>query len=264
MPVARNGNVELNYEVHGDGEPLLLLQGLGYGIWGWWKQIGDLSRDHRLIVFDNRGVGGSSKVTEPYTVDDMADDAAAVLDAAGADSAYVAGISLGGLIAQSLAARYPDKVRRLVLISTTHGGPEAVPVPPETAAIMLDPGEDLTPEQKIRRNMPPAFRPGWVEAHPDEFDEIVALRVGNIPPWDAYVAQATAGGTADTTGLIGKIGAPTLIVHGTEDRVVPFGNAELLASKIAGAKVEVLSGAGHVVMIEEPDRLHGLIRGFCR
>lgn len=264
MAVARNGGVELYYEVHGSGPPLLLIQGLGYGIWGWWKQVPDLSREYRVIVFDNRGVGASTKVTEPYTVHDMADDAEAVLVAAGVDAAHVAGISLGGIIAQSLAARYPQRVRALVLISTTHGGPEAVPLPPDTAAIMLDPGEGLTPEQKIRRNMPPAFRPGWVEAHPGEFDEIVAVRVDNVPPWDAYVAQATAGGTADTTALLDEIEVPTLIVHGTQDGVVPFANAELLASKIAGARLERLEGAGHVVMIEEPERLHALIRGFCR
>lgn len=264
MPVARNGEVELAYELRGDGPPLLLIQGLGYARWGWIRQAPDLSRDHRLILFDNRGVGDSSKVTELYTVDDMADDTVAVLDAAGVDAAHVFGVSLGGIIAQSLAARYPERVRNLILLATTHGGPAAVPVPPETAAIMADPCEGMSPEERIRHVMPPAFRPGWTEEHPEEFDELVALRAQHVPPWESYVAQAMAGGTADTTALLPSITAPTLVLHGTADRVVPVENAELLANVIAGARLEIISDGGHLVMIEQPERVNGAIRAFVR
>ncbi len=264
MPIARNGEVELAYEVQGDGPPLLLIQGLGYARWAWLRQVPDLSRDHRLTLFDSRGVGESSKVTELYTVDDMADDVVAVLDAAGEDAAHVFGVSLGGIVAQSLAARYPERVRRLILLGTTHGGPAAVPVPAETAAIMADPCEGMTPEQRIRRVMPPAFRPGWTQEHPEEFDDLVALRAKHVPPWESYVAQATAGATADTTSLLPKITAPTLVLHGAADRVVPVENAELLATAIAGARLEIIENGGHLVMIEQADRVNGAIRAFVR
>ncbi|HVL82471.1 MAG TPA: alpha/beta fold hydrolase [Actinomycetota bacterium] len=264
MPVARNGDVEIAYEVHGDGPPLLLIMGLGYARWGWHVQIPELSRDHRVIAMDNRGVGSSTPVTDPYTVHDMADDAVAVLDDAGVDTANVLGVSLGGVIAQSIAARYPQRVRTLFLLSTTHGGPAAVPVPAETAAVMLDPAPELTPEQRIRRVMPLSFRPGWTEEHPEEFDRIVALRLAHVPSFDAYVAQATAGGTADVTAECASITAPTLVAHGTADRVVPVENAYMLAERIEGARLEILEGAGHLIMIEDPDWLHALIREHRR
>lgn len=265
MPVARNGEVELNYEVHGDGEPLLLVQGLGYAIWGWFRQVPDLAEHFRVIVFDNRGVGESSKVSEPYTVDDMADDAIAVLDAAGIETAHVLGVSLGGLIAQSLAIRSPDRVRRLVLLATHHGGPDAVPVPEETVRILTDPGEGLTPEERIRRNMPPAFRPGWTEEHPGEFDDVVRRRLeAGQPPWDAYIAQVQAATTADYANRVGQIRVPTLVAAGEGDRVVPSENAKLLADKIPGARRELHPSGGHLVMMEDPDWLNGLVKEFCR
>ena len=260
MSTAHNGDVELYYEVHGSGEPLLLIMGLGYALWGWHAQIPDLARDRQVIAMENRGVGRSTPVTELYTVHDMADDAVAVLDAAGAASAHVVGVSLGGFVTQSLAARYPQRVRSIVLGCTTHGGPDAIPIPPETAAAMLDPGKGLTTEERIRRVMPLSLREGWTQEHPDEFERILAMRLEWVPQWDAFVAQATAGGTADTTELAPTITAPTLIVHGTGDRVVPVGNAELLRSKVPGAKVELLSGAGHLLMMEEPDRFNELVR----
>lgn len=263
MPTARNGNVELNYEVSGDGPPLLLIQGLGYGIWGWFRQMPDLEDDFTVIAFDNRGVGGSTKVTDPYTVEDMAADAVAVLDDAGVDRANVLGVSLGGVVAQVLAANHPDRVERLVLLATTHGGPKAVPIPEETAALMADPGEGLTDEERIRKVMPPAFRPGWTEEHEEEFDRIVRRRLRHVPPWDAYAAQAAAGAQADTTKLLGKIEAPTLILHGKADRVVPPENAELLTEKIPEAELRMHPRAGHLAMIEEPEWVNGHVREFC-
>lgn len=264
MPTARNGDVELHYETHGEGEPLLLIQGLGYGVWGWFRQVPDLSRDFRVVVFDNRGVGSSTKVTDPYTVDDMADDAVAVLDAAGVDATSVLGVSLGGLIAQSLAIRRPERVRKLVLLATHHGGPDAIPVPEQTVRILTDPGEGLTPEERIRRNMPPAFRPGWVEEHPDTFDEIVGRRLeAGIPPWEAYVAQVQAAMSGALAGRLGEIRVPTLVLAGEGDRVVPSGNAKLLADGIPDTGLELHPRGGHLVMMEDPDWLNGRVRGFC-
>ena len=113
--------INMYYETHGEGEPLLLIEGLGYSSWMWYKQIPELSKEYRVIVYDNRGVGRSAKPDSEYTIELMADDAASLLTALGVESAHVLGVSMGGYIAQELALRHPEKVRSLILAGTNRG-----------------------------------------------------------------------------------------------------------------------------------------------
>lgn len=252
--------VEISYEVVGEGEPLLLIQGLGYARWGWTWTLPALTLRFRTIVFDNRCIGESSCPKEEFTLADMADDAAGVLDDAGIEQAHVFGVSMGGFIAQEMAINHPHRVRRLVLGCTHLGLGNMVPLSEETMDLLAD--RSGTPEEQIRRGMPYSFRPGWVEEHPEEFEEIVRLRLPHQPPPQLYFKQLQATLSHDASVRAKLISAPTLVLQGTADRLVPPENARLIAETIPEAKVEYLEGAGHLFFIEEPERVAGLIASF--
>src|SRR5581483_9541420 len=145
----RGGAVRIAWEARGSGEPLLLIQGLGYARWGWEPVVEPLARRFRVLVFDNRGIGESDAPPGPYSAAAMAGDALQVLDEAGADSAHVVGASLGGMIAQELALAAPERVRRLVLACTAAGGSSEAPMPAETVELLAR-APSLPPERSLR------------------------------------------------------------------------------------------------------------------
>ena len=142
--------MNIKWESSGDGPPLLLIQGLGYGRWGWEPIVPGLAARHRVVCFDNRGIGESDKPEGPYTAAQMAGDALQVLDEAGIERAHVLGASLGGMIAQELAVAAPERVDKLVLCCTTPGGPNAVPMPEVTMRLFAE-APSLAPEVALRR-----------------------------------------------------------------------------------------------------------------
>lgn len=253
---ADSGGVGIAYEVAGDGPPLLLMQGLGYGRWGWDPVVGPLARRFSVVCYDNRGIGESDVPAGPYTARQLADDAVAVLDDAGIERAHVAGTSLGGMAAQELAAAYPERVDRLVLACTTPGGPDAVPMPPQTVALMAE-AATLAPEVALRRFVENALAPG---ADEELVERIYRLRLANPPDPAGWQAQAAAG--VGFAGVNGSIAAPTLILHGGEDAVVDVGNVQVLARRIPRARVEVLPGLGHLFFWEDPVRFVALVEEF--
>lgn len=239
--------MNIRWESHGEGPPVLLIQGLGYGRWGWSPVVPQLAERYRVLSFDNRGIGESDKPDGPYTARQMADDALQVLDEAGVERAHVVGASLGGMIAQEVAVLAPERVDKLVLCCTTAGGPDAFPLPEATMKLFVE-AQTLAPEVAMRR-----FVENALGADPPValVDEIFALRVANPPDPAGWQAQAAAGTTF--AGVEGTISAPTLIFHGTEDNVVDVRNAELLASRISGARVVLIPGTGHLFFWEDPD-----------
>lgn len=252
---ADSAGVRIAWEVHGNGPPLLLIHGLGYARWGWEPLVPRLAEHHRVIVFDNRGVGESDVPAGPYTARTMMGDALAVLDAAGVDAVHVVGTSLGGMIAQELAARHPDRVDRLILLSTTPGGPAAFPMPPVTVEL-LSRAATMEPEVVLR-----SFVENALGADPDPgiVDRILTHRLANLQDPAGWQAQAAAGTTFDPGPL--SIAAPTIVIHGADDRVVDVRNAHLLGERIPGARVETVPG-GHLVFWEDPDRVADLIESF--
>jgi 3-oxoadipate enol-lactonase len=255
---ARNGDVELAYEVLGDGPPLLLIQGLGYGCRGWGPLLDLLAEDFSVAAFDNRGFGGSDVPPGPYSVGELVEDARAVLDAAGFERAHVVGASLGGMIAQELALAHPERVDRLVLACTTPGGLRSYPMPAKTVSLMLE-APKLPPEVALRRFVENALGQG---ESAELVERIVAYRTANPPDLGGWQSQAAAGATHDALDRIGALKAPTLVVHGTEDAVVDPRNADLLVERIPGARLELLPGCGHLLFWEEPKRFATLAKGF--
>jgi 3-oxoadipate enol-lactonase len=257
---ARNGEVELAYEVVGDGPPLLLIQGLGYGGRGWGPALDLLAEDFSVAAFDNRGFGGSDIPPGPYSVGVLAEDARAVLDAAGFERAHVLGASLGGMVAQELAQAHAERIDKLVLACTTPGGEGAYPMPAKTVSLMLE-APAMPPDVALRRFVENALGDGGSE---ELVEKIVAYRTANPPDLGGWQSQAAAGATHDALDRINGIEAPTLVVHGTEDAVVDPRNAELLGERIPGARVELLTGCGHLPFWEEPTRFVSLTKEFLQ
>ena len=251
--------MRLYVEEHGEGHPLLLLTGLGYAIWSWQRQLPDWSQRFRCIAVENRGTGRSPKPPGPYSIEELADDAAEMLEGR---RAHVCGFSMGGYIAQTVAVRHPQLVERLVLVCTATGGPDVVPTPEETRAAWLANAE-RTPAEFARATMPLSFRPGWTDEHPDEFERLLADRLEFPTPPDSWRAQYEA--CLEWSGRVTpveELEAPTLVVHGDADRIVAYENGVRLAARIPGVRFETFAGAGHLLFLEEPNRFNSLVADF--
>lgn len=252
---ADSNGVAIAWSETGEGHPLLLIHGLGYARWGWEPLVPLLATHFRVIEFDNRGIGESDVPAGPYSAVQMMADAVAVLDAAQVETAHVAGTSLGGMIAQELAAAHPDRVDRLVLMSTTPGGPTAYPMPQVTVDL-LSRAATMDPVEALR-----AFVENALGGEPDQdlVDRILVHRTSNPQDPAGWQAQAVAGTTFELGDK--QIPVPTLVLHGTEDRVVDVRNAEVLANRIPRAEVATMAG-GHLMFWEDPGYVAGLIIEF--
>jgi pimeloyl-ACP methyl ester carboxylesterase len=251
MPVAKNGSVELYWESSGEGPAVLLLAGQGMTLPGWWSTIPVLQRHFRVIAFDSRDTGRSSRVALPYSVAQMADDAIAVLDAAGEKRAHVYGISLGGTVAQELALRRPDRVRALVLGATSPGGLHAV-LPGPLALTFFARAGAMGPEEAEWAAVPYAYSEATRRHHGERIAENIARRVTSPPGTLSYLHQAAALAAHSTFNRLGNIIAPTLVVHGEQDVVIPPDNGRMLAGRIPGAQLRLWPEAGHLYIIDEP------------
>jgi pimeloyl-ACP methyl ester carboxylesterase len=256
------GPVPLYVEEHGSGEPLVLVTGLGYAIWCWERQVPAFAERHRVVTLDNRGAGRSPKPPGPYSIEGMADDVAAVLDRIGIESASVLGHSMGGYIAQELALRHPSRVRALVLVGTGPGGSRNLPVPEATLSQWLA-NAHLPPAEYARATMFLSFAPGWTDEHPSEYDHYLAARLEHPTPPEAWRAQFEAANAwIGAARPVERIAAPTLVVHGDADRVVPVENGRELARRIPDAELRELPGRGHVLNLEEPETFNRLVLDF--
>lgn len=255
----------LYYEVYGEGEPLLLIMGLGANHLGWALHVPVYAEEFQVIVFDSRGVGQSSfpedmKLTIPL----LADDAAALLDALGIDSAHVYGVSLGGMIAQELALRHPEMVRSLILGATTPGGSNAVPAKPEALSALLDLGAAEAGGVGAGL-LEVLFSPEYLAEHGSEWLE----RLGGAAdypatPSEVYTAQLLAGAGHDTYDRLPDITAPTLVIHGTDDPLLPVDNGRILAERIPGAELFLLEGARHGYLMERQAESDTAVLDFLR
>jgi 3-oxoadipate enol-lactonase len=258
VPVTSNGTVRLHWEESGAGEPVLLVHGLGYTLDMWHRTVPVLEPRRRVIRLDNRGVGGSDVPDGPYRIADMADDAVAVLDAAGVERADVAGASLGGAIAQEIALRHPHRVRGLVLFCTFCRGPRAVAAAPEVNATIIARGS-MPAEEGIRVMNPYVYDAG---TPPERIDEDLAIRRRTYPSTRGYMGQVQAMLRWSSYDRLPRIGAPTLVVHGESDRLVPPGNGRLIAERIPGARLVLVPGASHILFTDRPEAVHSAMVDF--
>jgi 3-oxoadipate enol-lactonase len=252
---------QLYVEEQGEGDPLLLIEGLGQSMWAWREQVPVFARHYRTIAFDTRGTGRSQVPDKPYGIDELAQDAADVLDGR---RACVVGLSMGGYVALTLALAQPGLVRSLVLVGTGAGGPDRVPRPQDVrdayAAAMGLPFDEYG-----RRTMPLTFSPGWTEGNQERFEEVLAAR-GEYPTPDVTLDAHLRAcyGFYNRACEVERIDAPALVLHGDADMIVPVENGRMLASRLPNARYVELPGRGHNLQLEDPATFNRLVLRFLR
>jgi 3-oxoadipate enol-lactonase len=263
MPKVKVNDIQLYYEVHGQGEPLVLIMGLGASTLGWNMQVPTLSREFQVIAFDNRGSGRSDKPATPYTIRLFADDTAGLMDALGIASAHVYGQSMGGIIAQELALSYPERVRTLVLGSTTCGGEQAVPALPEHVTLMAS-LNTINAEEAAEKGLPLMYSEEFIARKRRELIARALAEAELRPPLDAFVRQLQATMSHNTYDRLPQIRCPTLIISGADDKIVPAENSSILAERIPNAELVVLPRAGHGYLMECAEESNAIVLDFLR
>jgi pimeloyl-ACP methyl ester carboxylesterase len=252
MPYTRaKDGARIFYRVRGpaDGEPLVLIMGLGWDMTGWHLLMPRL-KDYRVLRLDNRGTGRSDKPDHPYSIRQMAGDVIRCMNDAGFDSAHVYGGSLGGMIAQELALCYPGRVRSLVL-GCTSAGILAFPGSPGLARAWLR-RQPMTPEESFMRAAPYLYGAALTE-RPEAVEEVMRRRIAsNVSPI-GFRRQLEAVVRWSSLFRLRQIEAPTLVIHGDRDRLLPAANGRLIARLVPQARLAILKGAGHVYGTDRPD-----------
>lgn len=254
MPETNASGWTIHYETHGDraGPPLLMTLGLSHRLAHWGRLPEMLAERLFVVTFDCRGMGASELRDEPYTVADETGDMAAVLDAVGLQAAAVYGRSRGGMLAQEFALRYPDRVTSLILSGTHFGGPDVAPATQRvTAAMRLSP--EMTREQIFATQNEAMAAPGWEERDPEAFAYCLSTDLEAPPRRFAVDRQRGAIAAWSSRDRLGSLTVPTLVLCGADDGMVPPENSRNLASRIPGARLELIPQCGHLPMLEKPE-----------
>lgn len=267
MPIVEANGINIEYESHGSGEPLLLIAGLGYDRWMWHRVVPELAGTFQVIAFDNRGVGGSDKPPGPYSAQLLADDTAALVDVLGLERVSLWGHSMGGFVAQAMTLTYPHLIHKLVLSATNFGGPNHVRISQEALLVLMDSRGD--PLERLRKGIGVSTAPDFMARNAGFVEEWIAYRAAHPLIPAAYEAQLAIGlglmsAEASFENKLERVTAPTLILFGEHDGVVPTANAALLAEKIAGSRVEIMDGVGHFFPLEAPQEAARIVARFLQ
>jgi len=268
MSTAPVNGIEIYYEEHGDprAEPVLLIMGFMTNAGAWAPQIPALAARYRVIAFDNRGCGRSSQPEGPYTIAQLADDAAALLDHLDIDSAHVIGASMGGMIAQELALRHPSRVRTLSLLCTSPGGPRSYGYEQmvEMSEVLKETDDfaALQTPERMQEALLTTFSPEFL-AKPNEWFQQTTITTLQYPPTMAGVRGQNAAVLGhDTLDRLDQIRVPTLVMTGADDGLLDPRNSELLAARIPRAELRILPGLRHGLNIEDPDTVNAALLEF--
>ena len=251
MGKVKVGDIDIAYREYGAGFPLVKIVGFASTMDGGDPElVAALAERFRVITFDNRGMGETSAGTRPFTVEQFAEDTAGLMEAMGIERAHVFGISMGGFVAQELALRHPEKVEKLVLMASSCGGIDAIPISPEVMERLGD--FSGTTEERLVRMATLLFPQTWLSGHEDDARKKLTL-APRPPSIESVKKQAAAmqnwpGACDRLDGLM----VPTLVIAGTEDEVIDPRNSSLTARKLPGGELSMLEGAGHGLTFQCP------------
>ena len=277
----RVGDIDIAYKMFGKGEPILLFNGASDGMDAWDPSfLTGLSSNHTVIAFDQRGIANTTIGSKPYTYQQIADDAAGLLDALKIPKADVMGYSLGSYLAQQLTMMYPDKVNSLILVGSSCGGKDHTPKPPEFIKLQSDVVNKSLNNipliaEEIKSLVSASLGSGWIKLHPESLENIPAnitslqqLKPG-LPPEIANNQNNVGKHWEDNPNWSGacdelaKLAKPTLVIAGTDDnKLVPYVNSLKIAEKIPGAWLVQIKDAGHAVMDQYPEEMGKILNTF--
>jgi pimeloyl-ACP methyl ester carboxylesterase len=263
MPTVTLNGIQIYYEIHGRGDPLVLIMGLRRNAEWWQYQIPTLSQSFQVVVFDNRGAGRSDKPDMPYSIGLFAEDTKELMSSLGIRRAHVLGVSMGGYIAQELAILYPEMVRGLILGCTSPGGKRAVAMSPERLA-MFTAIQGLSPEQILRKDMDIYFSQHFIDTNPDWINRFIEISLRYYQPVEAFQHQFEACLTHDTTDRLQTIHRPTLILSGDDDPLVPPENSRILKECIPQAELVFFPNGRHCFFIEEAELFNKKVLAFLK
>ena len=264
MPQVKSNGINIHYEEQGSGDPLLLIMGFTVSSIGWHWNIPAFAQDFRTIAFDNRGVGRSEKPDVPYSMSMFADDTVGVLDALGIERAHVFGISMGGMIAQEFTLRYPQRVKTLTLGCTSCGGQNTVMSKDADVVNMLGNIASVDVQEAALIMTKVAVTPWFLQKRMNVLIELNQLSVQYPTPKHAMVRQMEAILGHDTYERLPQITAPTLVITGKQDGLVPPENSVTLSQRIPNADLAILANASHLFNIELPGATVDTVKEFIQ
>ena len=265
---AKINDIEMYYEEHGSpsAEPVVLIMGFGLSCAAWAPQIAPLSERYRVVAFDNRGAGRTSQPPGAYTIPQMAEDTRGLLDHLGVDSAHIIGQSMGGMIAQELALRHAERVRSLVLMCTTPGGPHEaghdILVADVERGLAIEKIEDAVTPESLQEYALRMFTPEFLKSPGPGFAQMVGAVMQHPQNLDGMKGQAQASRDHDTFDRLPQIIADTLVIAGAGDPWILPENSHILAERIPNAELYIVKGARHGFMAEKPDEVNRVILDF--
>jgi len=257
----RVGDTDICYEILGTGPPLVMIMGLTANI-DWWSPqlIDDLANRYRVLIFDNRGSGRTEAPPGEFTIKQFADDTAGLIEAVGIKKANVLGVSMGGMIAQELAINHPRKVDKLILCATNCGGKESIYPPREILMKLVDRGG--TTREVFERVLSLMFPQDWLDSNRDFLDAFFQRYIRAPATEENALRQFVATARFQTYERLPKIKAPTLVMTGKKDVLIPPENSRIIASRIPGAKLVEFEDAGHGFIYQCREKFLSVLEEF--
>ena len=272
------GDIDVAYKVFGKGDPIILFNGASNSMDDWDPSfLTGLSSNHTVIVFDSRGIANTTTGTKPYSMQQLANDTAGLLDALKIPKADVMGYSLGSYIAQAFTTSYPEKVNNLILVAATCGGKDAIPAPPEFIKLENEIANKSvnnipTTADEMKQLLAASLGSGWIKLHPESLDipenmTLLESMPGLTPEtMNNQKNAAFAWWAKNWSGAcdeLAKLAKPTLVITGTDDNyLVPHENALIIAGKIPGAWLVQIKDAGHAIMDQYPAEMGIILNTF--
>lgn len=249
-------------ESAGEGEAVVLVPGFASGMWSWAWQTASLAEHFRVITFDTRGLSRSTDDgTRELSIELIADDIAAILDSLEIEKAHILGLSFGGFVAQEFALKYPKRIDKLVLASTSFGGVNHVSPSLKVLGAFTS-TEGLNSGDRIRQYLTVSFSPDFAVSNPQTVEEFCRLREENFVPENVYLGQLRSAFAFDSESRVRQIAAATLVITGEDDTIVPVQNSRNLAAAIPNAELSIIEGGSHMAFVSQADRFNEIVREF--